>query len=414
MITQVRRFLSQFFNKSKTINNEPLNKVSLIVIILIDIFILINVFTGLNDISQWYISPSSAYPCYSQWQNYQTQSTKDRDYKTIQLSLRYNNNQPSQRQIYQQAEVGHLGKVSTTCLKYAEYQDKINNSKNQQNVNAINKKQTRINQLKQANSSIRERYDTTLLEKIAGQPREQSINQISAEKAKLELEQNNRNISTLEKEIANLKKELLAQPESANFIAFLNKKEQFITTQKGYQQASFWYPSIQFAFQSIFLLPLILVALLVHNLAQRKGYGLITLMSWHLLVIFLIPLILKIFEFLQIGVLFQFLVDIVRALFGGLLFLISYVYILLVPLIGFGIIKFFQKIVFNPKVQAVSRVQKSRCIQCAKKIRHNDIYCPHCGYEQYVECQQCHELTYKKLSHCKHCGALQDANANNL
>ncbi|MEA5506607.1 hypothetical protein VB735_26600 [Halotia wernerae UHCC 0503] len=409
MFAQFCRFLSRFFNKSKTINNEPLNKVSLIVIILIDIFILINVFTGLDNISNWYLSPSQAYPCYFEWQNYQTQKIKDQDYNIIQLSLKPDNNQLNQQQIYQQAETGHLGKVSPTCLKYAEYKDKINNSQNQQNIKIINQKQEKINTLKQANSNIRERYDSTLLEKIAGQPREQSINQVSAEKAKLELEQNNRNISTLEKEITNLKNELLAQPESAIFIAFLKDNEQFIRIKKGYQQASFWYPSIQLAFQSIFLLPLIFVALLVHKLAQRKGYGLITLISWHLLVIFFIPLILKVFEFLQIGVLFEFIIDIISALFGRLLFLVSYIYILLVPLIGFGIIKFFQKVVFNPKVQAISRVQKSSCIQCAKKIRKNDIYCPYCGYDQYVECQQCHELTYKQIPYCKHCGHLQDS-----
>ncbi|GAB1539783.1 hypothetical protein NUACC21_24500 [Scytonema sp. NUACC21] len=49
MLARIRRLLRQFFSKSRTINNEPLNKVSLIVIILIDIFILINVFTGLDD-----------------------------------------------------------------------------------------------------------------------------------------------------------------------------------------------------------------------------------------------------------------------------------------------------------------------------------------------------------------------------
>lgn len=62
MFSRVRRIIRQFFRKTRTINNEPLNKVSLIVIILVDIFILINVFTGINDISGWYISPSQAYP----------------------------------------------------------------------------------------------------------------------------------------------------------------------------------------------------------------------------------------------------------------------------------------------------------------------------------------------------------------
>lgn len=409
MFTRIRRILSQFFSKSRTINNEPLNKVSLIVIILIDIFILINVFSGLDDISRWHISSTEAYPCYSEWQNYRTKTTQDKDYEIVKLSLPYDpNNQLSFQRNYQQAEAGHLGKVSKTCLQYADYKDKINNPEKQQIIKTIDQKQAKISTLEQANRTIKAQYDSTLLEKIAGQGREQSINQVSAEKAKQALEQNNRQISTLKQEFYTLKNELLAKPESISFIAFLKDDNQFREVDKGYRQASFWYPSIQLAFQSLFLLPLILIALSVHKFAQVRGYGLISLISWHLLVIFFIPLIVKIFEFLQIGAIFKFLFDIISAIFGGLLFLLSYIYILLIPIIGFGIIQFFQKFVFNAKVQAASRVQKSRCVNCAKKIRHLDTYCPHCGYDQYIECQNCHNLTYKHLSYCKHCGTSQD------
>ncbi|MEH2260824.1 hypothetical protein [Nostoc sp.] len=408
MFARIRRILSQFFSKSRTINNEPLNKVSLIVIIIIDIFILINVFTGLDDISRWHISPTQAYPCYSEWQNYQTKTTKDKDYEIVRLSLSsYTNNQFSFRVNYQQAEAGHLGKVSQTCLQYADYKDKINNPEKQQIIKTIEQKQAKISRLEQANSTIKSQYDSTLLEKIAGQNREQSINQVSAEKAKQALEENNRQISTLKQETSILKNELLSKPESISFINFLKDDNRFQEVEKGYQQASFWNPSIQLGFQSLFLLPLILIALSVHKLAQRRGYGLVSLISWHLLVIFFIPLIVKIFEFLQVGAIFRFLFDIVSAIFGGLLFLINYVYILLIPVIGFGIIQFFQKFVFNAKVQAASRVQKSRCVNCAKQIRHLDTYCPHCGYYQYIECHNCHNLTYKHLSYCKHCGTSQ-------
>ncbi|MEH2271244.1 MAG: hypothetical protein V7K68_22960, partial [Nostoc sp.] len=252
-------------------------------------------------------------------------------------------------------------------------------------------------------------YDSTLLEKIAGQGREQSINQVGAEKAKQALEENNRQISTLKQETSTLKNELLTKPQIISFLTFLKDDNQFREVDQGYQQASFWYPSIQLAFQSLFLLPLILIALSVHRFSQRRGYGLISLISWHLLVIFFIPLIVKIFEFIQIGAIFKFLFDIIGAIFGGLVFLINYIYILLIPIIGFGIIQLFQKFIFNPKVQAASRVQKSRCVNCAKQIRHLDTYCPHCGYYQYIECQNCHNLTYKHLSYCKHCGTSQDS-----
>ncbi len=409
MFANIRRLLNRFFNKSSTINNEPLNKVSLIVIVLIDLFILINVFTGLDDISRWYLSPSQVYPCYAQWDHYLTQTTKNKDYEIIQLSLRdRTDGQSSFQQRDRQAENGHLGKVSASCLTYAGAKDALKTPQNQQILRAIEQKQTAIDALNQTNNTIRAQYDSTLLEKIAAQPREQSLNAVGAEKAKQTLDQNNRKLSTLTKERSALQTELTQKPESIAFIAFLNQSETFKAVKAGDEKASFWYPSIQLAFQSLFLLPLILLALSVHRFAQRKGYGLAALMSWHLLVIFLVPLVLKVFEFLQVGALFQFAFDLFSVLFSGLLFLISYVYILLIPLIGFGIIKFFQKMVFNAKVQAASRVQKSRCVRCAKNIRHHDAYCPHCGYYQRVECHHCHELTYQHLPYCKQCGYAQE------
>ena len=408
MFTRIRRLFSQFFNNSRTVNNEPLNKVSLIVIILVDIFILINVFTGFNNISQWHLSPNQAYPCYSEWNNYKTQTTKNKDYEFLKSSLPYGSNEQRIWQRYQDVEVGHLGKVSEICLNYGESKDKLNNPQNQKILTTINQTQDQINRLEQANTTIRNQYDSTLLEKIAGQSSGNSINQVRAEKAKQELTQNSEKISTLKQEIANLQNQLLTKAESINFLSFLQDETKFNEVKEGYKDASFWYPSIQLVFQAIFLLPLILIALLVNNFSQRKGYGLIALISWHLLVIFLIPLILKVFEFLQVGAIFQFLFNIISFFFGGLVFLISYAYILLIPLVGFGMIKFFQTVVFNPKVQAVSRIQKSRCIRCAKKIRPQDNHCPHCGYYQYVECHNCHNLTYKELPYCHHYGADQN------
>ncbi|MFM7407288.1 MAG: hypothetical protein ACKO3K_11650 [Cuspidothrix sp.] len=409
MFNRIRRLVGQFFNNSRTVNNEPLNKVSLIVIILVDIFILINVFTGLNNISEWHLSPYQAYPCYSQWSVYQKETNKNKDYQIIRNSLLSSSNGQSIRQRYADAEVGHLGKVSPICLSYGEAKDKLNNPPNQQVIKTIDQTQNKITRLQSTNSTIRQQYDSTLLEKIAGQSSENSINQVRAEKAKQELEANNQKIANFKSEISSLENQLLTKPESINFLSFLKDETKFNELQTGYKDASFWYPSIQLIFQSIFLLPLILIALLVNNFSQRKNYGLVALISWHLLVIFLIPLILKIFQFLQIGVIFKSLFNIISFLFGGLVFLISYAYILLIPVVGFGMIKLFQTVVFNPKVQAVSRIQKSRCIRCGKKIRPQDSYCPHCGYYQYVECHNCHQLTYKELPYCHHCGADQNS-----
>ncbi|WP_016950528.1 hypothetical protein [Anabaena sp. PCC 7108] len=409
MFDRIRRFLSQFFHNSQTINNEPVNKVSLIVIILVDIFILINVFTGLDDISRWHLSPYQAYPCYSEWDSYKKQPTIDKDYEIIKSSLPYNTtSQTKFKQNYQQEELGHLGKVSEICLNYGEAKDQLNNAENRQTLISINQTQDNINKLQKANLTIRNQYDSTLLEKIAGQSSGNSINQVAAEKAKQELDKNNRKISTFKQKIANLQNQLVTKPETINFLSFLKDETKFTEVKKGYENASFWYPSLQLIFQSIFLIPLIIIALLAHQFSVKRGYGLIALISWHLLVIFLIPLILKIFQFLQIGVIAEFIFNIISQVFGSLLFLISYVYIFLIPLVGFGLIKFLQTVVFNNKSQATKRVQKSQCINCAKTIKTHDAHCPHCGYYQYVECHNCHNLTYKKLPYCYHCGADQN------
>ncbi|MEP0912168.1 hypothetical protein NDI45_14700 [Leptolyngbya sp. GB1-A1] len=422
MLRRFRRSLRQFLTRTRSINKQPLNTVSLIVIVLIDIFILVNVFTGLHDISRWTLNPDEAYPCYSEWRDYRT-STLDnkeldnKDFEKIRSITADENADPalvelpqslSVQEQYQQINQGRLGSVSSTCLSFAELKDRIDNSENQQLTKAIDQKQSSIENLENSNRTIRTQYDSTLLEQIAGQNRNQSINAVGADRARAQLNKNNQQIAQLKGEIVKLKSQLVAKPESVEFLKFLRNDAAFNEADRGYQRASFWYPSIQLTFQALFLLPLLAGAGLVYRFAHRKRYGLVALISWHLLIIFFIPLILKIFQFLQVGALFSFLFDVISTIFGGLLFLISYAYILLIPIAGFVLIKFFQKIAVRTKLPPSSLVQQSRCLNCTRTLKHNEGYCPHCGYHQHLDCHNCHQPTYKHLPYCRNCGAEQD------
>ncbi|MTF39551.1 hypothetical protein VKI22_12165 [Cyanobacterium aponinum UTEX 3221] len=404
MWNRIRDFIRVFFAKSRKIEDEPINKVSLIVIIIIDLFILGNVFYGLDDISRWPLSPTQAYPCYQSWQNYQEDSSSPNNYQFIRDFIGENQNSLS----FNSVEENHLGKVSPLCLQYESLTQALNNNTNQNIVRRIDEKNTQIRLLEDKNKQIRQQYDSTLLEEIAGQPRELSINEIEAKTAKEELTNNQNNINLLTGEIKTLKRELLNKNESVALLNFVNSQDKFSQIKSSWERANFWYPTIQLLWQMVFLVPLIIISSLVHKWSDNKGYGLVSLMSWHLLVIFFIPLLIKLFEFLQIGFIFESLLNIVTILFGGLLFLVSYLYIFIIPLVGFLLIKFFQKFVFNPYTQASKRVEKSRCLRCGKKINHDTAYCPHCGFYQYQECSNCHNLTYKYLSYCYHCGTKQN------
>jgi hypothetical protein len=409
MFTRMRRWLRRFFRQARTVNNAPVNRASLAVIILIDLFILFNVFSGLDDISRWPLSPSQTYPCHSSWAGYRSQTQGNPDYDILQNSIRPPD-QPDGNwdRDFRRGATGHLGQVSPLCLDYAARADGLNTSENREIVGNITQNQLTVGNLEQENQTIRSQYDSTLLEQIAGQLQEQSINQVEASQARTTLERNQAEIDRLEQQQRELQTQLTQTPTSQEFLALLNDDSQFQRLDRQFQRASFWHPTVQLLFQGLFLLPLVVVTWGIYRFAERRSYGLIALQAWHLLVIFCIPLVIKLFEVLQFGALFSALSRLVLALFGGLLFLINYVYILLVPLIGYGMIKFFQKVVLNPRLQVAGRVQNQKCIRCAKKLRLGDTHCPHCGFYQEIECGHCHQPTYKYLPYCRHCGTAQD------
>jgi hypothetical protein len=425
MFNKLRRLIQRFFRKSSTLNRQSLNVPSLIVIVFVDIFILTNVFFGLNDISNWHLSPNYAYPCYTEWQNYRESKELGKDYEMLRRSItresidRYApppiREGATIRSDYQKAEVGHLGKVAPQCLAYAGLQDAVRSPENIGTIVAIDNKLTAIGRLEDSNRSIRNQYDSTLLEKVAGQPRNQSINNLSAEQAKQKTDANTAEISKLKQEVTNLKQTLLAQPPAQAYLTQLQSPEAFGTIEQGYRHAAFWYPSIQLGFQSLFLLPLIAIAYAIHRFALRKNYGLVALISWHLLIIATIPALLKVFEFLQVGVLFQWIATTIGRILGGLLFLVSYVQIALIPLVGFGLIKVIQRLSKssgNAQTQAANRIAQSRCLRCAKKVRDGDAHCAHCGYQQYADCPSCHAMTHRQMPHCTHCGVATGFDVN--
>ena len=190
---------------------------SLIVILLVDLFILTNVFTGLDDISRWHLNPTQSHPCYSEWNSYQTKTTNRTDYDVIREAISsktkdvdsYDPSGSSPRvdlsQKYKEDVKNKLGTISNVCFEYAGIRDKINTSENQASVASIDRQQADIGKLESANETIKSQYDSSLLDKIAGQKRDRSINQVGAEKAKQTLEQNNAKIITLKKKILLLK-----------------------------------------------------------------------------------------------------------------------------------------------------------------------------------------------------------------
>lgn len=400
MLRWLKRFLRNLIRKSTHVRHEPLNKVSIVILILIDIFVLINVFSGLNSISAFPLAPHEQYPCYGAYQEYQRNTETNKDLVWIRDILTDN----VYRAVPSISTDGRLGEVSNLCDRLIEAYPKVKNPETLTLNKNIETLQAKINQLKTDIATYKQQYDSTLLEKIAGQDPQQSINKTTAEKAKADIQRAEQAIQTTSAQLQTQQTALLNHPTVRTYLDILGDRQLAATLESEYKSAQFWHPNQQFALQALFLLPLILVGYLWHSTAVKNNLGTQALLSWHLLLIFCIPFLIKILEFIQFGNLAQVVFDVIIEIFGGLVFIASYALIIIIPLLGLGLIKFLQRFVFNPKVQAKGRIQKHRCIQCGSRLRTEDEFCPFCGFEQCEACPSCGTKTYKYTEFCRHCG----------
>lgn len=404
MFAFIKRLFRQLIRRSTYVQHESINVSSIIILVLIDIFVLFNVFSGLENIAQVPLSPQEEFPCFSAYETYQTSkqkgnfdfnvaTTESIIHKTNDISLLLGNK-----------DFGRLGKTSSQCDEITRLGKEINSDSNIKLKASIDQDRATISNLERDVATLQRQYDSTLLEKIAGQPSGKSINQSSAEQTKPKIDANKSKIVAQKKLILEKQTKLVQQAPSQAYLKLLGENSNYKALETRYRSAQFWHPNKQLLLQTLFLLPLILLAYFINAAATKKQKGVLALISWHLLLIFCIPLLIKFFEFIQFGNLIGFMIEGLTALLGGLLFITSYLLIFLIPLAGFGLIKFLQKFVFNPKLQARNRIQNVHCINCNFKLAAGDKFCLSCGFNQFLDCPSCHEKTYKFTRFCKHCG----------
>ena len=404
MFSFLRRIARIFVRKSTRLSQTPLNTVSLVILIIVDLFVLFNVFGGLDSVSSFPLSPNEEYPCYEDYQTYHGTSNLspfDRQVNGVTSSLNvlenYNLNPvPNQER--------RLGSIANLCLDYQTLQQGLNTPEHQDFIDQVKGLENNITIKQGEVSQLQDQYDSTLLEKIAGQDANNSINQSTAEQTKQDIATAQAEISRWQQEIIDTHTALINTEPAVAYLKALGNANTYASLKKGYESADFWYPNLQFLLQLCFLTPLIAIAYGWQSISINRDRGLQTLLSWHLLLIFCVPLVVRLFQFLQFSNLVRWVVDAIVVLVGGLMFIASYLFILVIPLVGFGLIKFLQHFVFNPRVQAKKRIQKQRCLQCNARLKTTDPHCPHCGFNQYQNCHHCHSLTHRYAPFCRVCG----------
>ncbi|MFH1092751.1 MAG: hypothetical protein V1739_01190 [Candidatus Omnitrophota bacterium] len=380
---------------------EPLNKLALTIIILLDIFILSVVFSGLSAHTSQLTSPDEYFPyeCRNifiekQW----SQANKIDELQNFVLSD-YNNYSYRYDRVFDKSKID---KMHPVCNNFYVTVKSI--SQNSELKSLFVKRQELVkekNQWTQQYNKEKDVYNTSLLENIAEKSKDNLDNiSNSIKKQSGEIEKISFEISKINKQLNNNahinKIWEIIRPGDDNFrakmINDLNKYERI-------------YLFKELLWQLIFMLPLFIVFYIWHTKSIKKTNSIQTLISSHLLIIASIPIVLKIIEVVLDLIPYHFFKKLFE-LFELLHIIALWHYIVIFVSIGVTMVFVYliQKKLFNKKRLYQKRLMKGECYFCGKTLPGKINICPFCGTNQLKKCEKCNTDTFVCGEYCINCG----------
>lgn len=396
-----------FKNKlTRLSNEEPVTKLALVIIILLDIFILSIIFSGLDDHTAQLTSPADYFP----YQCKQVFITKDwtpanKIDKLQTLALTdYNNYSYRHNSPFEKSKID---KMHPVCGKFYEQIKVIANNKELKDLfinrqQAIKKKQELTYQYNMEN----EVYDTKLLEDIAGKDSHQlkSVSESFKDKSQA--------INSLNIQIKTIDKKLNSNPLVLGFWEISRPgdesfRETLINDINKFERI---YLFKELMWQLLFLLPLLAIFIVWHSRSVNKDSTIQSLISAHLIVVAAIPIVLKSINVVVELIPFHFFKNIFEVLEKfHIIALWHYGVIIVAIAVAILCVFIIQKKIFNKQRLYEKRLIKGACYSCGKTLpRKQTASCPFCGTKQFTECTKCHNDTYISGKFCIKCGQQQN------
>lgn len=274
----------------------------------------------------------------------------------------------------------------------------------------FDKRRNRIYSIQSEIDELKSSYDSALLEKVAGQKREDSILPAEASNIKSAIARKTTESELLEKKQADIRKAIENHPLIQDYVAFVNAQPyaaEFAKARAEYNHLSFWYPIKTLLAELFFLLPLLLLAIVWSLRAMKVQSHTQTLISSHLILVCAIPIFARMVDLVYDLLPHRLLENLIASLEElNLGFL--WIYIAIFGGIGAAVlvIVIAQRTIFSPARQRSARLRKSLCRECGEKLHSADqACCEFCGTNQMGRCEHCAK-PYRLLAfHCEHCGS---------
>lgn len=397
MFRAITARLSQIGKHLTRLDDQPLGKAALIIIIGLDLFILVSIFDGLARHTAQLARPTERIPnvCRSividgDW----NKTNRMERLAGIVVSYSTSGYRPDER-----AKEHH-----PLCAPILAEMDRIKKDKvlasGFQEIQRLNREtrdlRSQIERLKGA-------YDTALLESIAKEKSKET--QVDSLKAEL-----NKKTAALN-ELTQLSAAAEASIARDERVHRLWSQIEAVTQadrerlRDDLRSLNFWYPVKRLGIELIFLLPLIAVFYLWNAASIRKSHKVQLLVSSHLLVVTAIPVLFKIAELIYDILpkkLLQRLIEFLESL--KLVALWHYIVMTLAIIAALALVYLFQRKLFSREKMLQRRITRGQCQQCGQGLPSGSRTCPFCGFNQFTACRHCRQPTYVYGHFCKECG----------
>jgi len=378
---------------------QPIGKAALTVVVLLDIFILFSIFRGLEEHTAQLTSPNEYIPRHcrdivldSEWHK------TDRLVRIARIVSAYRGS------YYRQDDKPDKAIMHPQCASLAHLIDAVTDDAE------LSASLTRYLQARHESTTakaeldrIRGTYDTTLLESIAGDNRQnqrsqqlrksvsevtETINALEVEQESIELvTAKNAHLSTLFKAI-----DAITRDDRDNLRELLRSH-------------NFWHPVRQLGMEMLFLLPLLTGFYYWNARSIARARPFQSLVSSHLLVVTFIPVLFKILELFYDIIpkkILKKVIDLLESL--QLVALWYYLLMGLAVLAALALIYLLQKKLFSRERLLARRIAKGQCQECGAQLRGDIAACPFCGAGQFRECSHCNKPTWLHGKYCRECG----------
>ena len=400
----MKNSLKNFYKNNFTYSGkEKLSKLTILFIILLNIFVFITIGLGIDFQIKVLNNPNTSFS--SQCRNILNSKSLNDYNNYIFMSGTYNSKYQSIKNLEIDERCTTLIDTKLDAVK-KEHDIKVL----RQNERILNNKQNKINN---ELSYLRENYNTVLFEKMSAQESDKSIikDDISSENIKEKynsyLEENEK----LKKEKQNIRKEFTDSKSVKELNAFVNiNKKQILDD---YKTQSKSYALKKELITLIFLLPLFLLSFYIMKRYLKNEKYTLYVMFKNIVVVILIPIVISVLTLIYMLLPKVFLEKVLKFFYEIEVPFVVYYFAIafFVFVFGYLIVKIQKRFRENQKkleensISNTESYNKSICFKCSNKVDYlNMSFCPCCKNELKVKCPNCNKETIKNLKHCYNCG----------